>query len=53
MSSIAVNRIIMTKQDQEERTSLLRRLGKHIKETAEIMAPGVLLMNNTYYRPAR
>lgn len=53
MGSIAVNRAIMTKQDREERASLLKIIGKHITETAGIMAPGVFLMNNTFYRPAR
>lgn len=53
MSSIAVNRRIMTKQDQKERTSLYSVIAKHITETAQIMAPGVFVMNNTYYRPVK
>lgn len=53
MNSIAVNRIIIKKQDHEKRISLVRVIRKHIAETAEIMAPGVFAMNNTYYRPAK
>ena len=53
MSSIAVNKTIVRDNRKEESRSLRSRIGRYIAGTAEVMAPGVLAMNNSYYRPAR
>lgn len=36
---------------REEHKSFWKKLCGHLTETAEIVAPGMIVMNNGYYRP--
>ena len=49
MSSIVMNRVITENQERAEKPSLLKKIGKYITKTSEVMALGVFAMNNTYY----
>lgn len=53
MSSIAVSRKIIKADNNEAKETFIKRIGKYILETSEIMAPGMFTMNNTYYRPSK
>ncbi len=53
MSSIVMNKVITEKKERTENASLFERISRYIAETSEVMAPGVFVMNNTYYRPVK
>lgn len=54
MNSIALNGTkIRGSFVLKEETTLLDKIVSYISEIATDMGPGVLAMNNTYYRPAK